>query len=147
IEQEFVTDAPICNLTIDKNHSFAVGNDGILVHNDPECPWEVSDNAPKGLLEGLKGVPWGKYMPNGCEEIAKKIQSAIGGTIHRIKPNSRVPGAGSLGPRSGMPTNWAHHEVVVKDGIVYDALTGPNGLSIADYKELWEYADDIDFGF
>ena len=36
---------------------------------------------------------------------------------------------------------------IVKDGRVYDALTGPDGLSIEDFKKAWDYQDDLDFGF
>jgi hypothetical protein len=37
--------------------------------------------------------------------------------------------------------------VVVKDGMVYDALTGPTGMAISAYKQRWEYADALTFGF
>jgi hypothetical protein len=37
--------------------------------------------------------------------------------------------------------------VVVRDGRAYDVLTGPEGLPVGEYKALWEYADDINFGF
>lgn len=39
------------------------------------------------------------------------------------------------------------HEVVVKDGRVYDAFTGGKGASVAEYKGLWEFSDHINFGF
>lgn len=44
-------------------------------------------------------------------------------------------------------TFWATHDVVLKDGMVYDALTGPEGLPTDAYKALWEYSDVINFGF
>ncbi len=44
-------------------------------------------------------------------------------------------------------TYWRHHEVVIKDGKVYDAFTGHDGLSIAEYKNLWNHGDLINFGF
>lgn len=37
--------------------------------------------------------------------------------------------------------------MVVRDGRVYDAMTGPNGMKIDDFKKQWEAADAIDFGF
>lgn len=42
---------------------------------------------------------------------------------------------------------WAHHTVVVKDGRVYDQFTGSEGLPIEEWKSLWDYTDEIDFGF
>jgi hypothetical protein len=40
-----------------------------------------------------------------------------------------------------------YHDVVVKAGRVYDELTGPNGLPIDEFKQLWECASNIHFGF
>lgn len=39
-----------------------------------------------------------------------------------------------------------HHTVVVRDGNVYDQWN-PNGIGIEDYKNLWDYGDDMNFGF
>jgi len=93
---------------------------------------------------------------NGCENVARQIQKIIGGEIKRIKPtNPKEPLLGGFTQKfdsNGKPmgyhnTGWSHHEVVVKDGRVYDAFTGSEGLAIDDYKKLWEYAKDITFGF
>ncbi len=89
-------------------------------------------------------MPWGRFCQIGCEDVASKIQGAIGGEIHRFKPPR---GASNLGPRGGIDTKWTHHDVVVKEGRVYDALTGPEGLPIDEYKATFEYSDAIDFGF
>jgi hypothetical protein len=40
-----------------------------------------------------------------------------------------------------------HHEVVVKDGRVFDAFTGSGGATIAEFKALWQYPEAIRFGF
>jgi RHS repeat-associated protein len=79
----------------------------------------------------------------GCEAIAKQIQLHIGGDIVRITPQ----GAPMLGAFRGKNWGWGHHEVVVKDGRVYDITTGHLGLSIEEYKKLWQYGDAINFGF
>ncbi|MCP3994806.1 MAG: hypothetical protein GY722_07055, partial [bacterium] len=96
-------------------------------------------------LRKLDDIPWGRYCRTGCEDVANRIQATVGGEIHRIEPG--LPGARFLGPRGGKRTDWQYHEVVVKDGRVIDALTGPGGLPIDEFKMLWEYADDINFGF
>jgi RHS repeat-associated protein len=100
---------------------------------------------PGASLRELKDVQWGTYCRTGCEDIAQKIKSAIGGKIYRLNP--ALPGGRFLGPRNGKWTDWQYHEVVVKDGRVYDTMTGPEGVEIDEFKQQWEYADDIDFGF
>lgn len=104
----------------------------------------VSPEAIRSILQGLDDIPWGQYKQFGCEAIATRIQGAVGGTVHRF--TNVVPNT-FLGPRGGIDTHWYHHEVVIKDGRVYDALTGVNGLPIAEFKNLWSYKDVINFGF
>ncbi len=82
-----------------------------------------------------------KYW-NGCENIAKQINNHIGGTIHRIDANGL-----QLGNFKGQSPGWFHHEVVVKDGKVYDAFTGNAGLDIDAYKKQFTYWEEINFGF
>jgi hypothetical protein len=87
--------------------------------------------------------------------VAKAIQKAIGGEIKVIRPPpsgeflGRVRNsAGELvNPAGNLARGWSDHYVVVKDGKVYDALTGPNGMTTSGYKQLWEYGDVLDFGF
>ncbi|EEE6745565.1 hypothetical protein CBJ05_004756 [Salmonella enterica subsp. enterica serovar Westhampton] len=81
---------------------------------------------------------------NGCEDFALWGQEHMGGNIVRIKPDYGAP---SLGKYRGTNPGWAYHEVVVKDGRVYDAFTGSDGLPLQEYKQLWQYPDAIDFGF
>lgn len=83
------------------------------------------------------------YLRNGCEIIACQIKAMIGGQKIRIKPKI----GGYLPAYRGANLQWQFHEVVVKDGRVYDQFTGHLGLSIKEYKELWDYAKFIDFGF
>jgi hypothetical protein len=56
--------------------------------------------------------------------------------------------AGYLGKYRGHDTHWQWHEVVVKDGRVYDAFTGSeSGIAFDQYKSLWKDRAYIDFGF
>lgn len=80
---------------------------------------------------------------NGCESVAKQIQKLIGGDIKRITPS----GGPTLGGYRGSNPAWAYHEVVVKEGRVFDAFTGSSGATIDEFKALWEYPDAINFGF
>ena len=54
-------------------------------------------------------------------------------------------GAPTLGKYRGQDSLWAHHDVVVKDGRVYDAWTGPNGEVMGVYRDQFEYGDDLLF--
>lgn len=82
---------------------------------------------------------------SGCERVATQIKKHIGGAIKRIKadPNERL----YLGRYRGHNFKWKYHEVVVKNGRVYDAFTGHKGLPIAEYKQQWEFGDALQFGF
>ncbi|WP_437733432.1 hypothetical protein [Sorangium sp. So ce1335] len=53
----------------------------------------------------------------------------------------------ALGGFRGKNWYWSNHEVVVKDGRIFDLTTGHQGLPIPECKKLWEYPNDIDFGF
>jgi hypothetical protein len=80
---------------------------------------------------------------NGCEDCAADIQAQIGGDIYRITPIDTP----ILGGYRGTNPAWGHHEVVVKDGRVYDGFGPAEGIPIEEYKNLWEFPEDINFGF
>jgi hypothetical protein len=83
-------------------------------------------------------------LGNGCEGVAKQIQKLIGGDIIRITSPIKN---GPLGRFKNVNMKWSYHEVVVKDGRVYDAFTGHTGVPIDEYKKLWEFGDALLFGF
>jgi hypothetical protein len=100
--------------------------------------------------------PGAKACQNGCEGVAKAIQKAIGGEIKTFQSPAGRDGvlggvknsAGNfVNPAGASRKGWYSHSVVVKDGRVYDAFTGPSGKTISEYKALWEYGDVINFGF
>lgn len=106
-----------------------------------------ASRAPTGTIRNANWQPREIKNPAcsiGCERAAVDINKLIGGDILRITPKGSAP---TLGAYRGKNWGWAHHEVVVKEGRVYDAFTGGKGASIAEYKALWEYPDDIKFGF
>jgi RHS repeat-associated protein len=80
---------------------------------------------------------------SGCEAVARQIQGHVGGEVVRIIPAD----APMLGGFRGKNWGWSHHEVVVKDGRVYDLTTGHRGLPTEEYKNLWQYRGSINFGF
>ncbi|WP_437948975.1 FG-GAP-like repeat-containing protein [Sorangium sp. So ce296] len=97
--------------------------------------------------------PGAKACRSGCEAVAQSIQRALGGEIKVITGPGRFLGrvrnsGGTLvNPAGDKAPGWSNHHVVVKDGVVYDALTGPNGMVASAYKQLWEYGDVLNFGF
>lgn len=82
----------------------------------------------------------------GCESVAKQIHGLIGGTVRRIVPGPGYEGL-MLGEYRGTNPGWSYHEVVFKDGRVYDAFTGYEGIPAEDYKALWSSTDALALGF
>jgi hypothetical protein len=111
------------NLTVDDIHTYfvRVGNSEVLVHNTG-CDWPVQ-------------------VGGNCSACAAEIQQTLGGgDIMRLQPTQGQ----ALGPSVNNPGgNWAFHDVVVKDGLVFDSFTGPAGLPIDAYLAQFEYADAI----
>ena len=79
---------------------------------------------------------------NGCEVCARYIRKKIGGHIYTIKADAPV-----LGKYRGKNPGWDHHDVVVKDGRVYDGFGPAEGVPIEQFKKMFEYDDVINFGF
>jgi hypothetical protein len=81
---------------------------------------------------------------SGCEKVAKSVQKVMGGEFLQITPKfgrylGPVKYAGMEGP------SWGHHVAVIKEGVVYDMMTGAEGLPLNTYKQIFEYADDLNF--
>lgn len=80
----------------------------------------------------------------GCERSAERIKNARGsGEIIHIAP--RLEGRILMGPihppGGGVITNWYR---AVRDGDrIYDKMTGPNGMTLDEYKLLFDYWDDL----
>ncbi|MFV2104850.1 polymorphic toxin-type HINT domain-containing protein, partial [Micromonospora sp. LOL_024] len=124
------------NLTIDDLHTYYVlaGNTPVLVHNS---------NCVPDLGVAWKAKPAAEVCgTGGCERVADHIQSVIGGDVMRITDRYGAP---FLGKYRGVDSGWGYHDVVVKDGRVFDATTGRHGELMADYRAVWEYGDDLVF--
>ncbi|MFI6367975.1 putative T7SS-secreted protein [Nocardia sp. NPDC050630] len=93
---------------------------------------------PKGQASDISSIPGS----TGCEDVALDIQESLGGTRMRLTDQYGAP---SLGQYRGQDTFWGHHDVVVKDGRVYDAWTGPAGEPIDVYRSHFQYGDDLAF--
>ena len=123
------------NFTVVEAHTYFVGDKQWLVHN--ACADLITQNWNRFSVTDFR-------CQTGCEDVASKIQGFLGGDVYRRAPDqSIVPGAKSLGPVDGYNTGWNLHEVVVKDGRVYDAFTGYQGQTMEEYLARWEYGDAI----
>ncbi|MFJ6393903.1 RHS repeat-associated core domain-containing protein [Streptomyces sp. NPDC091972] len=112
-----------------------------------EARSESGASSPKSApasKTGDLGADWKPSKPsnicgsNGCEDVAVEIQSKIGGDRMRITDSEGAP---QLGKYRGQDTYWGHHDVVVRDGRVYDAWTGRHGEAMDDYLSHWEYSE------
>jgi len=113
---------------------------------------DAADNLDSFALSvGPVGGRWAPVDINldvcrvGCEDVAQEIQSQIGGKVYRI--TNRLDPKAALGGYRGKNWSWFYHDVVVKDGVVFDLTTGSSGLPIDEFKKLWQYPDALDFGF
>ena len=108
----------------------------MLVHN--QCARKVKPS------KTLTQKPFSaEEMEFGCEIVAENVQKEIGGQLYRVTSNAR-----SLGPvhyDGGTVVGWNNHVAVIKDSIVYDGLTGSNGMPEELYKLMFEYNDVLTF--
>jgi RHS repeat-associated protein len=76
-----------------------------------------------------------------CTQCAITIQQRIGGQIETIEPAGGEP---KLGPSIYDPNGtWSYHTVVVKNGLIFDSFTGPQGVPIDQYLQFFKYADAV----
>lgn len=109
------------NLTVAGLHTYYAGHRPVLVHNS-------------GCDE------WAATFARSPDEI-RTFESPLGRQNGWLGPY-RPGGPGT----PAVPENWGHHTVVVRDGQVFDQWH-PDGVSISEFKEMWDYGDIIQFGF
>ncbi|MFJ4969323.1 polymorphic toxin-type HINT domain-containing protein [Streptomyces sp. NPDC088755] len=135
--KDFTERARTYNLTVDDLHTYYVlaGSTPVLVHNSGPCGPDLGESWKPKPASQVCGT-------GGCEKVADHIQSVIGGDIMRITDRYGAP---QLGKYRGIDSGWNYHDVVVKDGRVFDATTGRRGEPIDQYRANFEYGDDLVF--
>lgn len=135
IEQHYDPKFRVCNLTIDTNHSFAVGSDSILVHNTPGCNRHIAESnlyGPRGghldsrlEISGVDGP-----IPKGTR-LSFPDQSWLGHTEGKIISDLWMEG--KLGPG----------RTLVLDGVLPPCTNCRNIMQWAseNFKMTLEYAD------
>jgi hypothetical protein len=85
---------------------------------------------------------------SGCDEWAANFAAKNGGEIKPFKSPARYLGPYRPdGPGTpAVPEDWGHHTVVVQDGQVFDQWHA-TGVSIEEFKQMFDYSDFIAFGF
>jgi hypothetical protein len=60
--------------------------------------------------------------------------------VMRIEPTRGQ----SLGPSKNNPGgDWQFHDVVLKNGRIYDSFTGSSGMPVSEYMRQFSYVDDL----
>ncbi|MFD0402308.1 polymorphic toxin-type HINT domain-containing protein [Kitasatospora sp. NPDC127121] len=137
---QWTQDDTVHNLTVAGVHTYYVlaGTTPVLVHNS-NC----------GDL-GVNWKPQNVKNPScwsGCEDVAKQIQKKLGGgQIYRLSNVMNPPGKDNLygiGPYMETEQGWFTHDVVVRDGRVYDGFSGRTGVPMDEFNARWGYGHDI----
>jgi len=102
------------------------------------------------ILEPPKPVDEIKH--GGCEQYALDVQNEIGGQYLYVSINPDLcPGdtermtLGDVNYSQGTIDTWNNHVAVINDGVVYDAMTGPDGIPLDEYKQMYTYNDVLNF--
>ncbi|MCX5078472.1 polymorphic toxin-type HINT domain-containing protein [Streptomyces sp. NBC_00424] len=132
-----VPEQRVYNLTVADIHTYYVlaGRTPVLVHNTNDKCGDLGEAWKQAKTQNICGS-------TGCEDVARQIQSQIGGTRFRITDSMNAP---SLGKYRGEDTRWSHHDVVIRDGRVYDGWTDRYGEPLDVYKSHFEYGEYLRF--
>jgi hypothetical protein len=99
-----------------------------------QWPWDQLNLSANALKHGQ------------CQTWAESLANSIGGEIIHIvpSPNLGTQFLGDVFTLSGERIEgWTEHFAVRKGGMIFDRITGPNGLSIQDYKNLFKYSESL----
>ncbi|MCO1597713.1 DNRLRE domain-containing protein [Micromonospora sp. RHAY321] len=138
----------------------AMGADGLSKWGDDFNRLESTGSSGGGASKGDLGSSWKPQDPgdpkcfSGCEDVAKDIQKKLGGgQIYRLSNAENPPGGsgnqyglgGYMQKENGRyhQQGWYTHDVVVRDGRVYDGFTDRAGVSMEEFESRWEYGGDI----
>jgi RHS repeat-associated protein len=121
---------PVSNLTVRGLHTFAVGENQVLVHN-------TSGTGISGELAKI----FAKFPPQAkrCDAAAKKVVEAFKkiGKSPSVITVKDEEGALFFFTREGAQfTETGIHQATFVEGRVYDSLTGAQGMTLEEYKNM-----------
>ena len=98
----------------------------------------------KTKILGSEPIEACNLSENGCEKIADKVKKAIGGDYLQITSDYKALGGVKYNGSTGADL-WSWHVAVIKEGKVFDQMTGSSGLLLEEYKKLFNYSDVLKF--
>ncbi|WP_299243570.1 DUF6443 domain-containing protein [uncultured Aquimarina sp.] len=109
----------------------------IIGGNASKWPWKRTTASIAELTAG----------GGNCLACARKIQEAIGGRVINIVDQYGAKYIGAMYNKAGklISRDFQIHHAVRKGDMIFDRVTGPNGLHINDYKKLFEYGKYLNF--
>ncbi len=81
---------------------------------------------------------------DSCERAAERIRKARGSgvIVHIAPPDEATKCLGPVRPPGGgVITNWYNHQAVYDGNTFYDKMTGPKGMTLDEYKLLFDNWD------
>ncbi|TWT77302.1 hypothetical protein Pla123a_19600 [Posidoniimonas polymericola] len=138
IEQEFVTNTPVFNLTVEQDHTYAVGNVGLLVHNSCADPQKASAEvvAPKASPELAREIadvekpPLNDRRTVAITETREGVTLVSGGASDLSEAQKRLARERGLTPTNDLPR--ADAEITMLDHAGRNGLTPTNGVTTND---------------
>ncbi|MCS3533028.1 hypothetical protein M2373_004454 [Chryseobacterium sp. JUb7] len=119
----------VYNFEVEGNHNYYVSEKGILVHND--------------CLDWLSKARSFSVIKSGCEVVADRAVKSLGQGAEYLQITPRL--GFELGEVQGQYSGWRWHVAAIKDGRVFDRLTGKAGMLVEDYIKLFENHSFISF--
>lgn len=123
----------VYNFEVEGFHTYYVGVNGILVHNKPKPIRKITQAATTG--KWLKKVDNVSQIPHGCEKVADRAVKELGKGAQYLQITPILRQVGNV---NGTNSGWFWHVAAIKDGRVYDMLTGPDGMALGQYLKQFE---------
>ncbi len=111
--------------------------------DDRQLKVEGDNDSPVIRLKELDKVSSPCDAPNGCEDVADALVSELGDGAQFLQITPRI--GNLVGDIGGENPGWAWHVAATKDGMVYDRLTGKEGMKLDDYKKLYDDRGFLNF--
>jgi hypothetical protein len=125
IEQEFVSGFLVHNLTINEDHTFAVGADAVLVHNTADCGVVIRNKHLAGKNHPKTGVPFdADGFPDFSAYATHTVKIKQKGNYTSDFSDANAAAGLTSTPRG---YSWHHHQDKTTMQLVLTSIHGPTG--------------------